>query len=218
MAKQEPTHHPDESALMQHASGQLDVSSRVLIEAHLAFCDRCSATLASLTEPGRAWLEEQPTVAPKPSIWTALDLELDAEMASPNTGLEDVPLPTGARSELPEPLEGSPRWRRIPLSRARFALLHREPQTKSFLAAVRIPGGLRFPRHEHLGAEDVVVLTGAFRDAQGHFGPGDFQHNQHGTRHEPVVDEGEPCWIVARYENGIRFFGLRGLMLKYAGG
>lgn len=214
MGKREPNHHPEESVLMQHASGQLDVSSRVLIEAHLAFCDACSAALATITEPGRAWLEEQPSVAPKPSIWTALDQRLDTEPTATEAGTEDVPLPVGARGELPD-RSGTPRWRRIPLSRARFALLHREPQTRHFLAAVRIPGGLRFPRHEHLGAEDVVVLTGAFRDAQGHFGPGDFQHNQHGTRHEPVVDEGEPCWIVARYENGIRFFGLRGLLLKY---
>ncbi len=210
-----PRHHPAEEWLIQHAAGQLDVASRVLIEAHLSSCLACSQSLASHAEPGRRWLEEQPVVAAKPSIWESLSRQIEDEKSTGEPLVADLPLPMGARGELPDPGR-QPRWRKMPLSSARFALLYREPDTGCHLAAVRIPGGRTFPRHEHLGAEDVVVLTGAFRDEQGHFQPGDFQHNPSGTRHAPEVDPGEPCWIVARYEAGIRFFGLRGLLLKFA--
>lgn len=221
MRRAEPVHHPSEDILVQHAAGQLDLAHRVLTEAHLDFCPSCRATQAEMIEPGRRWLEEHPVVAPKPTLWQGLVDRLEAEERAGDSlaALGDVPLPVTARGELPggEKATGQPRWRSIPLSTARFAILHYERDTATALLTLRLAGGKRLPRHRHEGCEDLVVLTGAFRDRQGHFVAGDYQHSDAGSVHGPRVDPGEVCWIVTRIERGVRFAGLRGLVQRLSG-
>lgn len=38
-----------------------------------------------------------------------------------------------------------------------------------------IPAGMAVPDHRHRGLDLTLVLHGAFRDAEGHFGPGDVE-------------------------------------------
>ncbi|RMH22036.1 MAG: hypothetical protein D6696_04220 [Acidobacteria bacterium] len=215
MTSTAPRHHPPEDFLLAHAAGQLDAGRRVMIEGHLAFCPSCRESFAQLIAPGRRWLEEQAVVAPKPSLWEEIEARLDRQAEEdPLAGLgAELPLPVAARLEI-EAGGRAPRWRPLPLSPARFAVLSTDHRAEAALVIARIPGGRRFPRHLHLGWEDVLVLRGAFRDPAGHFQPGDYQLNAPGTEHEPQVDAGDQCWIVARYEKGIRFRGLRGLIQR----
>ena len=215
MSQREPTRHPSEEVLVLHASGQLDIPARVLVEAHVAHCQTCSRGLAELAVPGRRWLEECEEALPSSSLWEAIEARIDREASlDPLAGLGEVPLPAAARGELQ--FDGGPtEWRNLPLSRARFSILHYEAGTDTTLLLVRAEAGRRVPEHEHEGPEDVVVLAGGFEDPQGHFVTGDWQWNGAGTRHAPLVDEDGVCWIVARIEHGIHFTGLRGVLQRW---
>lgn len=211
-----PKHHPPEEILALHAAGQLDVAGRVLVESHLAPCAACRGQLAELTLPGRHWLDEQPVVSPRPALLEAIEARLEIEgAADPLAALGDVPLPHAARGEL-GPLPTTTRWRSVPWSRARFAILDRDPRSTATLLALYLGAGRRLPMHEHVGREDLVVLRGGFEDPQGHFVAGDWQVNEAGTRHAPLVDGDGVCWIVARLEGPVRFTGLRGLLQRLA--
>lgn len=216
MAASAPTHHPPEEMLVLHASGQLDLAARVLVEAHLGPCATCRSQLAELAVPGRHWLEAQPVVLPKPGLLEAIEARLDAEgTTDPLAPLGPVPLPPSARAELESGMP-APRWRSVPLSRAQFSVLHHDPATATTLLTLRLGAGRRLAMHEHEGPEDLVVLEGGFEDAQGHFAVGDWQLNAAGTRHSPLVDDDGICWIIARIERGVRFTGLRGLLQRWA--
>lgn len=203
----EPRRHPPAGELLAHATGRLDAGARVLVEAHLAFCSSCREELADLAVPGGLWLEESRPEAPPPAVFERV---LERVRDLPPDPVAEIPLPGSARAELAAAL--APRWRRVPLSSARFAVVWRERATQTALLAVVLGGDRTLPRHLHLGPESGVVLQGSYRDPKGRFGLGDYFENGAGTEHGPRTGPEEPCWIVARIEQGIRFRGLPGVV------
>lgn len=143
--------------------------------------------------------------------WARLEAGIDAleEEDDRPAFAAPPPLPPGLRGLLPAHLYRR-RWRRIPFSTARFTVVEHDQEASTTLLMVHIGPDRMFPRHEHLGYEDVVVLEGAYRDQKGLFSQGDFQLNEPGTMHRPEVQPGAPCWILSRYDKGVRFTGLRG--------
>lgn len=228
----EPRHHPPEEMLVQHAAGQLDTARRITIEAHLGFCPRCRTAFARWSQPGEALLSAfgtAPSAGPggaataglDPAVelgdsWSRLEAGIDAleEEDDRPTFAPPPPLPPGLRGMLPARLYQR-RWRRIPFSTARFTIVEHDQESSTTLLMVHIGPDRLFPRHEHLGYEDVVVLEGAFRDQKGLFGQGDFQLNEPGTMHRPEVQPGAPCWILSRYDKGVRFTGFRGWAQRF---
>lgn len=215
--------HPHEEALVAHAVGQTTSGERVLLEAHLAFCASCRATVAELLEPGGTALERLTPAPAPPAPWTRL-LERIAAEPRPATAAGDLdPLPAAVRSELAAAADRPAPWRPIALSGARWRLLHREEDGRAAVFLIHTRAGRRFPEHRHLGREDLVVLTGAFvEDAGGRGGPGgrgrarraaagDFRTYAPGSSHAPQVEPAEDCWLVTRVERGVRFTGWRGL-------
>jgi anti-sigma factor ChrR (cupin superfamily) len=68
---------------------------------------------------------------------------------------------------------------------------------------LRFMPGTRFPRHRHLGAEEALVLEGAYRDAAGHEQhPGQLQRMAAGSAHELHILGSVPC-VTAVAEDGI---------------
>ena len=212
--------HPGEELLLAFAAGEADVAHRVLVEAHLAGCAACTATVAELTAVGGALLAALPATAPPPALWR----ELERRLASPAVGadtagagdglLPGLTLPAAARAEVPA--GPSPRWRRLWAPGARWALLHADPGGSRLLAA-RMPGGRIFPRHLHVGPEDVVLVSGAYDDDAGRFAVGDYAAYPPGSQHEPHTLAGQVCTILLRLEAPNRFFGWRGLVQRLAG-
>lgn len=209
-----PARHPDEDVLVDFATGQLDPAQRVLLEAHLAHCPSCTESVASLTDLGARALAAAGAPAPPRGVWERLSARLGEVAADPLAGL---PVPAAARQELP-PLDGPPRWAKLPFTGGRMTRLWsaaaRAPVDRADLLLLSFPPGRRFPRHLHLGGEEVVVLAGGYRDDLGVFEPGDFAIYPAGSEHGPTTEEEGPCWILTRIVGGVRFFGWRGLLQR----
>jgi anti-sigma factor ChrR (cupin superfamily) len=109
------------------------------------------------------------------------------------------------------------RWRPLPVLGARYATLARDPVAGTFVSVARMGGGRRFPRHRHVGDEQVVVLRGAYGDEVGDFAAGDWGSYPDGSQHAPRTVAGEDCWILTRLHHPVRFFGWRGVLQKLLG-
>lgn len=57
------------------------------------------------------------------------------------------------------------------------------------VALVKWPGGERFQPHTHFGGEEILVLSGTFRDEFGDYPAGTWLRNPHMSKHHPFVDE-----------------------------
>ena len=209
--------HPDAERLAQHAAGQLRPVERVIVEAHLAYCTSCLDQLRALLGPGGRWLEEVAGAPLPEGAWEKLERKLDEPPIDPRpaqfpeAGVRGALLPAAALAELPDP---RPRleWQTVPTTRARYARLAFDSEADIDLVLIGLDGGHRFPSHVHLGNEEVVVLTGAYRDQFTHLGPGNYFHYPPGSEHATAIDPGEPCWTVGLLEHGIRFRGVLGVL------
>jgi putative transcriptional regulator len=118
-------------------------------------------------------------------------------------------LPEAVRRELPNLREI--RWRHLPATRgARLAALLRDPFTGSVLILGYMPPRRFFPAHLHQGPEDVLVLAGGYEDQLGTYEAGVFASYAPGSRHRPLTEPDEECWILTRLEAPNLFLGWRG--------
>ena len=87
-----------------------------------------------------------------------------------------------------------------PLPGVRFCTLEEDPALGVRKVLVWAKPGARYPRHRHLGDEDILVLAGHLRDERGSYGPGDICRSETGTDHseEVVGDEDCICFVVYR--------------------
>ena len=75
------------------------------------------------------------------------------------------------------------------------------------VALIRMAPGTGYPRHKHRGAEDVLVLRGAYADELGVHRAGDFITYADGTTHTPVAVDGESeedCILLSVAHEGIQ--------------
>jgi anti-sigma factor ChrR (cupin superfamily) len=63
------------------------------------------------------------------------------------------------------------------------------------VALVKWPAGERFQPHTHFGGEEILVLSGEFRDEFGHYPEGTWLRNPHMSRHYPFVEEETVIWV-----------------------
>lgn len=63
------------------------------------------------------------------------------------------------------------------------------------VALVKWPAGARFPSHRHAGGEEIIVLSGVFRDEQGSYPRHCWLRNPHRSEHQPYVDEPTLLWV-----------------------
>lgn len=205
-------HLPNET-LLEHASGQHDLALRVLVEAHLDLCPTCRGEHDELALPGGRLLAETAPALPPNELWTKIEAGLPLSGADPLPA--EVPLPLSARAELASetPLE----WWRLGLGGARMAQLAHDASTGVRLLVGHMPPGRRFPRHVHLGLEQVVVLSGGYDDERGEFVAGDFGVYEPGSEHGPETLDGDDCWILFRLDGPVRFRGWRGLLQRLMG-
>lgn len=69
---------------------------------------------------------------------------------------------------------------------------------------VRMDPGCKYPRHRHVGDEEVFVLQGGFRDESGDYAAGTFHRFAAGSVHAPVAFDGdEACVLFAMAHGGI---------------
>jgi putative transcriptional regulator len=204
--------HPAEDILLAVASGQADLAHRVLVEGHLDTCAACRATIGEMSAAGGALLAGLAAERPPDSLWASLLTRIEAAAPEPAPGLAGLPLPEGARRELPE--LGRIRWLPLPARGARIARLLRDPVAGSTLLVGHMPPRRFFPEHVHLGPEDLLVLAGGYEDQYGTWETGAFASYAPGTRHRPFTEPDEECWILMRLEKPNLFTGWRGWLQR----
>ena len=201
-----PSRHPAEEDLIAHASGQLDLAWRVLLEGHLAYCDACSEAWSSFAGVGGELLRGMLEEIPPPHLLDGLLARIESGKYDPDPFAE-LPLRREILALLPRPnhplVWGSPDGR--PDTPGRVTRLSSDRRAEIELFLLEIPGGERIPRHLHLGHEHVLCLAGACSDELTHLEAGDYYHYDPGTEHFPLIGPEEPCWIAVRAEKGVRF-------------
>jgi anti-sigma factor ChrR (cupin superfamily) len=76
---------------------------------------------------------------------------------------------------------------------------------------VRMDPGCEYPRHRHVGDEEVLVLQGGFRDESGEYAAGAFHRFAAGSVHAPVAFDGdEACVLFALAHSGIEILDRAG--------
>jgi len=211
--------HPSPDLLLSFAIGRADLPHRVMLEAHLAGCAACRDAVAETTAPAAALLHGLPQARLPGALWDRLRQRIEAEGprdAPEPPALAGLPLPAAARAELPPEVLRRPalHWRWGLARGARMAVLAHDPAAHSILLIGHMPPRRTFPRHLHLGPEDVAVLTGGYADDKGHYEAGEYAAYEPGTSHEPVTEAGESCWTLTRLEKPNRFFGWQGLLVR----
>ena len=80
---------------------------------------------------------------------------------------------------------------------------------------IRIEPGAGVARHDHTASEYSLVLQGAFEDAGGTFGRGDFCSRGPGDVHQPRARPGEVCFSLAVSEAPLVFGNLLDVLQKF---
>ena len=63
------------------------------------------------------------------------------------------------------------------------------------VALVKWPQGERFQPHRHFGGEEILVLSGRFKDEHGEYPPMTWIRSPHMSQHFPFVDEPTMIWV-----------------------
>lgn len=74
------------------------------------------------------------------------------------------------------------------------------------VALIRMQPGRGYPRHQHRGAEEVLVVQGGYRDERGSHTAGQFVVYADGTTHTPVALDAAgaaACVLLAVAHEGI---------------
>jgi putative transcriptional regulator len=192
------------------AAGQLGPGAALVYREHIRACERCGSHTRALEAAAGSLFEAEEGVAlSEGALETALArLEAPAPPPSDSPRLAHVPQPLQAAFASAE----SKGWRFAGFGLSDMVLEVPEAQAHGeTLRVLRIAPGHGAPRHGHEGLELTLVLTGAFRDQSGVYGPGGLSVATPDIVHRPVAEPGETCLALAVEYAPLRFQGLTGL-------
>ena len=217
------THHPDEATLMEYAAGTLDEAFAVTVSCHLEICPDCRKAVRAAEAMGGAMLCEQ-VGAPvaEGSFGRLLEKISAASGEGGNTApaVREQVQPQRPGSVLPAALGSyigrnvdEIRWKRIGPGVWQHPI-RLSDGAKSSLRLLRIAPGRSVPEHGHGGQEITLILSGAYRDEIGYFGPGDVADLDEDIEHQPRVVSDEDCICLAATEKPTRFKSVAGRLLQ----
>ncbi|MEL7061238.1 MAG: cupin domain-containing protein, partial [Acidobacteriota bacterium] len=153
------------------------------------------------------WLGGLPSPLPRPEIWEQIERRLDDDPRRAVDAL-DLPLPPNARGELATSgffVTDQP-WIDLPAGSSRAIRVGSDPAQDLELFVVATPGGERFPRHRHSGAEVVAVLVGAYVENDiGRTAAGDYRRYAPGSIHSPTIVGTDVCMALTLNQGGVEF-------------
>jgi putative transcriptional regulator len=208
-------HHLDHATVLAYAAGTLGEALTVVAASHIAWCPACHAAVRHAE-----------------SVGGELMLELDAATVSADcksrtlslldrATLHRFPARAAAHGEVPTPLSkllGGVSLRDLPWKRrAPGVALHHVPllsRDSGKLVLMRIAPGKAMPEHGHGGEELTLILSGAYNDEIGRFGPGDVADLDEDVEHRPVVEKGEDCYCAVAIEAPTRFKSLPARLMQ----
>ncbi len=200
-----PQFHPDQSLLIEYASGSLDRARAIGVAVHLEFCPACRAVVQRCNAVGGELLRQQASPVSEGLLAATLaridgGAERPAAEVTPTVPAEVASLPTLVQKLVAGTVGW--RWRRLSGS-LRTARL-RTGQKQYEVSLFRIGAGGRVPMHDHRGEEYTVVLQGGFSDRQGLYQPGDFLFRGPGDVHQPQGLQHEDCVCLSVVSDRIR--------------
>lgn len=63
------------------------------------------------------------------------------------------------------------------------------------VALVKWPGGAKFPSHQHIGGEEIYVISGELQDQHGRYPQGTWLRSPPLSEHQPFVEEDTLIWV-----------------------
>ena len=81
--------------------------------------------------------------------------------------------------------------------------LRHDEETGSATVLIRMQPGCAYPAHRHVGAEEIFILQGGYRDTNGEHRAGEYVLNAADSAHRPVALDGEDCIMFAVAHEGI---------------
>lgn len=209
-------HHPSDELLLDYAAGALGEAWSLAVATHLALCPACRRKTARMEDIGGSMLEAAAPVAVAAdglaAVMARIELPETEEPAPP------AHLPA-SKSGLPQPLRryvenaaGELDWQRLGLGASQLLIATGDRSATARL--LRIPAGKPVPVHTHRGRELTLVLSGAFSDATGHYGPGDFQEADETLEHKPHAAPGADCICLAVTDAPLRFRSVAARLLQ----
>lgn len=202
-------HHLDDATLLRYASGDLDSAFTIVVAAHLAMCDQCRKAVRDAEEIGGHMMDH---VAQAPVAEDAFDKMMARLDAGDQEQIEvDLSRNADPESNVPLPLRGligdhldDVSWRLVAPG-VRKHEIQMGKKGESSLYMLNISPGMAVPEHGHGGAEMTLILSGAYRDKLGVFGPGDVADLDEDIEHQPIVEPGEACICLVATETPTRF-------------
>lgn len=211
------THLPQDETLARFAAGTLEPATRLVVAAHLEAAPKARARLALFEAAAGTLLDTlPPTPLGDDALNRALAL-LDAPpapaRAAPPPPRQAVRLPAGVT--LPRALADCTVGRWIWAGPGvRWSAIGIPGVAHANVGLVQVAPGRALPEHGHGGKEITYVISGAFSDASGRYGPGDVCEADPDVEHQPVADAEEGCICIIAMEGALRFRGLLGAVLR----
>ena len=207
-------HHPTDSMLAAFTAGTLDHGQHVVIATHLLSCSQCRTFMRSIEKVGGEVLTG---LSPASMSNDAL-AKVEARLNEPVLPAVADTAPTVLETEVP----GLPKflrryrfgnWKWIaPSVHLRPIILPYASETRVFL--LKSGPGTKMLEHTHTGIEMTCVLSGAFSQDGGHYGPGDFDLGDETIDHLPVVEPGQDCVCLVAMQGELRLNGLIGRIIQ----
>ena len=207
-------HHPTDSMLAAFAAGTLDHGQHVVIATHLLSCSQCRTFMRSIEKVGGEVLTG---LSPASMSNDAL-AKVEARLNEPIRPAAADTAPTVPETEVP----GLPKflrryrfgnWKWIaPSVHLRPIILPYASETRVFL--LKSGPGTKMLEHTHTGIEMTCVLSGAFSQDGGHYGPGDCDLGDETIDHLPVVESGQDCVCLVAMQGELRLNGLIGRIIQ----
>ena len=213
-------HHLDAATLLRYASGDLDEAFAVVVAAHLAMCGECRDAAQIAEAIGGSLLHDGEEAEMSIGAFERMMHVLDEESGDARTQTNTRHKPDRQASDVPQPLRrliganiDDISWKKVAPG-VRKHDIELSSETKSSLYMLNISAGKAVPEHGHGGAEMTLVLSGAYRDQLGRFGPGDIADLDEHLEHQPHVEPGAPCICLVATEAPTRFKGVFSRLLQ----
>jgi putative transcriptional regulator len=206
-------HHIDDTTLLRYASGDLDEAFSVVVAAHLAMCSVCRRASRAAEEVGGRLLETGDEAEISIGAFDRLMQKLDENSDRISVATPEQAGSLNRANTVPTPLQRfigpsleNVSWKRAAPGVRRHAI-DLSSATSSSLYMLNIAPAKAVPEHGHGGAEMTLILSGAYNDELGRFGPGDIADLDEHLEHQPKVEPEEPCICLVATEAPTRFKG-----------
>lgn len=201
MRRASPSRHPSLETMTGYAAGALRPGFGLVVGAHVEQCPHCRGVLRGLEAASGEALQSVEAVAMEQGA-------LEKTLAR----LDSVSLP---------PLSDErPLLQRLPMKKRRWvapgawvAEVETPRAASDRVYVLHVAAGFPTARHTHDGLEFCTVLSGAFRDQTGLYGPGDFAEAEGDFDHQPAVEGDEACVCLFATEGKLKAKGLIGRMV-----